>query len=98
MGKSFHNDIKLSDTEEDTTKKIKQAITDRNRIRKTDPGNPDNCEVVFPYYEIFAKYDQKTKTCEECQAATRGCADCKIQLATIVNDYLRPMREKRQEL
>lgn len=98
MGKSFHNDIKLSDTEEDTTKKIKQAITDRNRIRKTDPGNPDNCEVVFPYYEIFAEYDQITKTCEECQAATRGCADCKIKLAEIVNDYLRPMREKRHEL
>lgn len=98
MGKSYHNDIKLSDSEEDTTKKIKQAITDRNRIKRTDPGNPENCEVVFPYYKIFATEEQIAKTCEECTCATRGCADCKMQLAQIVNDYLRPIREKRREL
>lgn len=98
MGKSYHNDIKISDTEEETTKKIKQAITDRNRIKRTDPGNPDNCEVVFPYYKIFATEEQISKTCKECKSATRGCADCKMELAQIVNDYLRPMREKRHEL
>lgn len=98
MGKSFHNDIKLSDSEEDTIKKIKQAITDRNRIKRTDPGNPDNCEVVFPYYKIFAGSEEITNACKECQMASRGCADCKLKLANIVNDYLRPMREKRHEL
>ena len=52
MGKSFHNDIKISDTDEITTKKIKTGITDRNRIRKDDKGNPDNCEVIFDYWNL----------------------------------------------
>ena len=53
MGKSFHNDIKISDTEEITTKKIMTAITDRSRMRKDDPGHPDDCEVAFKYWQIF---------------------------------------------
>lgn len=98
MGKSFNNDIKLSDSEEDTAKKIMRAITDRSRIKKTDPGHPDQCEVVCPYYEIFA--DEKTvkKQRYECENALRGCADCKRELAGIINEYFRKTREKRKEL
>ena len=47
MGKSFHNDIKISDTAEVTAKKVMTAITDRSRMRKTDLGHPDECEVAF---------------------------------------------------
>src|SRR3990167_261488 len=45
MGKSFNNDIKIADTDSDTEKKVKQAITDRTRIAKSDPGHTDLCEV-----------------------------------------------------
>ncbi len=98
MGKSFNNDIKISDTEEETTKKIMRAITDRSRIKKTDPGHPDECEVVCPYYEIFADEETIKKQRYECENAIRGCADCKRELAAMVNDYFRPVREKRREL
>ena len=54
MGKSFNNDIKISDDEETTTKKVMKCITDRSRARKDDPGHPDNCEVAFKYYQVFA--------------------------------------------
>ena len=53
MGKSFNNDIKISDTEEVTAKKVMSAITDRSRMRKDDPGHPDECEVAFKYWKIF---------------------------------------------
>ena len=53
MGKSFHNDIKISDDEETTTKKIMSGITDRSRLRKDDPGHPDECEVIYDYWKIF---------------------------------------------
>lgn len=96
MGKSFHNDIKISDDEETTTKKIMQAITDRSRARKDDPGHPDKCEVAFSYWQAFG--DEKTieTVKEECMAGKRGCVDCKRQLACTVNDYLRPLRERRK--
>jgi tryptophanyl-tRNA synthetase len=96
MGKSFNNDIKISDTEEITTKKIMQAITDRNRIKKTDPGNPANCEVVCPYYQVFADEETVKKQRYECENALRGCADCKRELASIINSQFREIRERRE--
>lgn len=98
MGKSFDNDIKISDTSEETAKKVMKCITDRSRIRKDDLGHPDECEVAFKYYQTFA--DAAVVECvrEECSKGTRGCADCKRQLAGIINDKFAPIREKRAEL
>ena len=96
MGKSFHNDIKISDDEQTTQKKIMQAITDRSRARKDDPGNPDNCEVAFEYWKAFGKEEQIQKVCEECKAGKRGCVDCKRELAAMINEEFRPIREKRK--
>lgn len=98
MGKSFNNDIKISDSEEITTKKIMQAITDRNRIKKTDPGNPENCEVVCPYYEIFADEETVKTQKYNCENALWGCADCKRELASIINRQFKDIRQKRLEL
>lgn len=97
MGKSFQNDIKISDDEQTTEKKIMQCITDRSRARKDDPGHPDKCEVAYKYYEIFAD-NETTKQVEcECRAGQRGCADCKRQLGRIINEKFAPIREKRCE-
>lgn len=97
MGKSFQNDIKISDTEDITAKKIMQCITDRSRARKDDPGHPDKCEVTFKYYKAFAT-EETTKEVEcECIAGKRGCADCKRQLGRIINEKFAPIREKRKE-
>lgn len=97
MGKSFHNDIKISDSEEVTEKKIKTGITDRNRIRKDDKGNPDNCEVIFGYWQIFGSENDVKEVCGGCKNATMGCAQCKQKLAQKVNETLRPIREKRMQ-
>jgi tryptophanyl-tRNA synthetase len=98
MGKSFNNDIKISDSEEITTKKIMRAITDRSRIQKTDPGHPDLCEVICPYYEIFADEETVKKQRHNCENALWGCADCKRELASIINNQFKDIREKRTEL
>lgn len=96
MGKSFQNDIKISDTEEITSKKIMSAITDRSRMRKTDLGHPDQCEVAFKYWEIFGTPDQiETVKCE-CEKGERGCADCKRQLGCVINEKFAQIREKRR--
>ena len=98
MGKSFHNDIKISDDEETTSKKIMQCITDRSRARKDDPGHPDKCEVAFKYYQTFADSETIKQVETECKAGQRGCADCKRQLGCIINNKFAPIRAKRQEL
>ena len=98
MGKSFHNDIKISDDETTTSKKIMQCITDRSRARKDDPGHPDKCEVAFKYYQAFANKETVKQVECECKAGQRGCADCKRQLGGIINSKFAPVREKRLEL
>lgn len=96
MGKSFNNDIKISDTAEVTAKKIMSAITDRSRLRKDDPGHPDDCEVAFKYWQIFgSEEDIQTVRCE-CEKGLRGCAQCKRQLAEKINEKFAPIREKRK--
>lgn len=97
MGKSFNNDIKISDDEETTAKKIMKAITDRSRARKDDPGHPDKCEVAFEYYSIFADKETIATVESECKQGSRGCADCKRQLASIINEKFAPIRAKRLE-
>jgi tryptophanyl-tRNA synthetase len=97
MGKSSNNGILISDTDDETVRKIKTAITDRNRILKTDPGDPQQCEVVFPYYQLFADEAAIALADSECRQALRGCMDCKKQLAEIINEWLRPMRQRRAD-
>ena len=96
MGKSFNNDIKISDTAEITAKKVMSAITDRSRMRKDDPGHPDECEVAFKYWKIFGEEAEiETVKCE-CEKGLRGCADCKRQLGAKINARLASIREKRK--
>lgn len=98
MGKSYGNAIFLADTAEETTKKIKTAITDPQRVKRQDPGNPTQCAVVFNYYTVFAEPETIASVDAECRSAARGCVDCKMQLADLINAQLAPMRERRQEL
>lgn len=96
MGKSFNNDIKISDTEEVTAKKIMTAITDRSRIRRDDPGHPDACEVAYKYWKIFGEKNEVETVCKECCTGTRGCADCKKQLGSKINEKMSEIRERRK--
>lgn len=94
MGKSLGNAIYLSDSEEEITRKVMGAVTDPNRIRKDDKGNPDVCMVAY-YHNLFSNEEECSKVCEECKLGERGCVACKKQLANNIIEFLRPMREKR---
>ena len=94
MGKSLGNAIYLSDSEEEITRKVMSAVTDPNRIRKDDKGNPDICMVAY-YHNLFSSEEECKNVCAECRAGQRGCVACKKQLAKNIIEFLRPMREKR---
>jgi len=96
MSKSLENDIKIADTEENTTKKIMNAVTDPEKIRLHDKGHPEVCNV-FTYHKIFNK-EEVNDIERDCRAGNIGCVACKRNLANKLNTYLRPIREKREEL
>ena len=95
MGKSLGNAIYLSDTVEDVNRKVMSAVTDPNRIKKDDKGNPDICMVSY-YHKLFSSEEECRNVCEECRAGKIGCVACKKQLAQNINNTLEPMREKRK--
>lgn len=95
MGKSLGNAIYLSDTPEEITKKVMGAVTDPNRIRKDDLGNPDICMVAY-YHNLFTDKEEYDNICKECRAGKRGCVACKKELANNIINYLAPIREKRK--
>ena len=95
MGKSLGNAIYLSDTPEEITRKVMSAVTDPNRIRKDDKGNPDICMVAY-YHDLFTNRADYEKVCEECKSGSRGCVACKKELAENIIEFLRPIREKRK--
>jgi len=96
MSKSYDNFIAFSDTEDAIMKKAGSMITDPKRVKKTDKGHPDTCNV-FSYYKIFKPSAQKPAR-EWCAKARKGCIDCKRELAEAIAAELKPIREKREAL
>lgn len=93
MGKSLGNAIYLSDSEEEILKKVMGAVTDKTKIRKDDPANPNKCMVGY-YHKLFSK--NTDKVFDECEKGRRGCVDCKKELAKNISDFLEPIRKKRR--
>ncbi len=94
MSKSLNNHIPLRLSEAETEKLIlKNAVTDTNRIRKTDAGNPNICNV-FSWHKIFSSESTQQECFESCTNASIGCVDCKKILIKNLNDDLREVREK----
>ncbi|MCE5299753.1 MAG: tryptophan--tRNA ligase [Spirochaetia bacterium] len=93
MSKSYDNAIFLTDDEKTVGQKIQRMFTDPKKIRKNDPGNPDNC-VVCAFHQVYNTAECDT-VISECRSGTRGCVDCKKALAVRLNARLAPIREKR---
>lgn len=93
MGKSLGNAIYLSDKKEVIAQKVNGAVTDPNRIRISDPGNPSICSVS-KYHEAFNK-EEYEDICARCSAGKIGCVACKKRLTEKLNTLLVPIQEKR---
>lgn len=94
MSKSYGNFISLSDSPEVIREKAGSMITDTKRIRRSDPGRPDACNV-FSYYSIFNP-DRVPTVSDWCRGARLGCTECKNRLADVLVEYLAPIREGRK--
>ncbi|MGI6703335.1 MAG: tryptophan--tRNA ligase [Clostridia bacterium] len=97
MSKSYENAIYLSDTPEQLQKKVGTMITDPQRIRKDDPGDPEVCSV-YSMHKVFTKLADIEDTAKKCRGGEIGCVACKRSLAKNLTDFLEPIRNRRQEL
>jgi tryptophanyl-tRNA synthetase len=97
MSKSLNNHIEISATPEETIKRVKMMVTDPNRKLRSDPGNPDICNV-FTMHKIFSSKDEVAMVNQECRRAGIGCVDCKMLYARNLNTHLASFRERRNEL
>ncbi len=94
MSKSYNNAIFLSDSPEEIRNKVSQMITDPQRARRTDPGNPAVCNV-FSFHQLYSNQQIVQSVDQECRKAQIGCVECKQMMAENLIMALKPVHEQR---
>lgn len=97
MSKSYGNAILLSDTAEEVWTKVKPMVTDPARVRRSDPGNPEICNV-FAYHKIFSDQETIDKVDTGCRTAGIGCIECKKWMYEGMEKVLAPIRDERKRI
>ena len=97
MSKSLDNHIEIAATPEETLQRVMKMVTDPARQRRTDPGNPDVCNV-FTLHKVFSSPEVVEMVNRECRCAGIGCVEDKQLFAKNLNAALAPFRERRAEI
>jgi len=97
MSKSVGNTIALGETDKQIRKKLARAMTDPQRERREDPGDPKVCNV-YTLHESFSDDERQAWVREGCTTAGIGCSDCKKALADNIIEHLEPIRQRKAEL
>jgi tryptophanyl-tRNA synthetase len=97
MSKSYGNAINLSDPPEVIQQKCKQMFTDPERVKRSDPGRPEVCNL-YEFHKLLSPPEIQEEVAVKCRAAQIGCVDDKKLLAQILIDFLEPIRRRREEL
>jgi tryptophanyl-tRNA synthetase len=95
MSKSYGNAIFLSDPPETVAAKVATMITDPQRMRRKDPGNPDVCNV-FDFHRLYSTPARVAEINAACRQAEIGCVECKKDMAAALNAFLDPIRARRR--
>ena len=94
MSKSYNNAIFLKDSPDEVAAKASTMITDPQRMRKKDPGDPDICNV-YSFHKIYSPPEMVEQVNKECRAGEIGCVQCKKLMAANLAGFLEPIYEKR---
>lgn len=95
MSKSYDNAIYLSESPDEIVAKVAQMFTDPQRARRSDPGNPEVCNV-FEFHKLYSNKETVDKINHECRRAQIGCVECKQIMANSLIKALEPIHEKRE--
>jgi tryptophanyl-tRNA synthetase len=97
MSKSYNNAIMLGEEEASTRKKILGAVTDPQRVRRHDPGNPEVCPIFY-LHKAYSPPETVQMVDRECRSAGIGCVDCKKTLLVSLLPSLEKHRQARAEI
>ena len=97
MSKSMGNTIGLLESPEEIWAKLRPAVTDPKRIKKTDPGTPEVCNI-YHLHKAFSPPATVEHVAVQCSTAGWGCIDCKKVLAESMETELVPIRTRAAEL
>jgi len=95
MSKSYNNAIFLADPSETIQKKVNEMVTDPQRKRKKDPGDPSICNV-YDFHKLYSDETLIEQVDKECRNAEIGCVQCKKAMAANLIEAISPIMEKRQ--
>jgi tryptophanyl-tRNA synthetase len=93
MSKTLNNYIGILEEEGAIWEKLRTAVTDVARVKRTDPGNPEICNI-FTMHRAFSPADTTAELDKGCREASIGCIDCKRVLLKNMMAELTPIREK----
>jgi len=93
MSKSYENSIFISDRGDVLGKKILSMFTDPQRMRKTDPGRPELCNV-FSFHRLYSDEGSVGEIEVECRRAGIGCIECKKRLAVRISEEMKSVHER----
>jgi len=93
MSKSMDNYLAVTESPEEIWAKLRTAYTDPARLRRSDPGDPEVCNI-FTLHQVYSAPDEIATIDRECRAAGIGCVDCKKILARHINEENEPIRER----
>jgi tryptophanyl-tRNA synthetase len=97
MSKSYGNAILLGEEEESARKKIMAAVTDPQRVRRHDPGNPEVCPIFY-LHKSYSPPETVQWVDRECRTAGIGCVDCKKSLLVSLLPSVERHRKARAEI
>ena len=97
MSKSLGNTVGVLDEPEGIWERLRPAVTDPARVKKTDPGDPAKCNI-YSLHQLFSSSEAQSEVREKCRTAGWGCIECKRVLAENVNRTFAPIRERALEL
>jgi len=95
MSKSFGNSILIKDPPKVIREKVMPMVTDTRRMRRSDPGEPDDCPV-FTLHRAFVPKDKQDEAAEGCRTAGIGCRECKAIMLDYLIQTLEPIQERRR--
>jgi len=93
MSKTLNNYIGILEDEKDVWEKLRTAVTDVNRVRRSDTGNPEVCNI-YTIHRAFSENAVLLEIDKGCRSAAIGCIDCKKMLFENINKELAPVRER----
>ncbi|HLV26081.1 MAG TPA: tryptophan--tRNA ligase [Gemmatimonadales bacterium] len=97
MSKSIGNTVGLLEEPDAIWEKLRPAVTDPKRVRKTDPGEPEVCNI-YHLHKALSPVETQEEVAVNCRSAAWGCIDCKKSLFANMNAELEPIRDRAREV